>query len=370
MSRRMLLVTFDPPTGPGGIEGRTMSYTRKLRSYGFHVEVAAISPGVVHSEEPYMGTRLERFSSSPIQSPQTLSGLVKMMHRGMLDSVFILTGGTTIIGLLLLAYSRVSGRRSAVFFYGKDILQSRRKVSARLSVVLSVIFAGRVATNSRYTAGLLPLKPHRPVAIIYPGVDPTVRDRTDGSGRGDGLPRILFVGRLVRRKGADLLLEAFAPLLSSFPGLTMDIVGDGPEMGRLRARASELGLDGPVTFHGTLDGQRLWQVYARATLLVLPSRSSEDDVEGFGTVFLEAGVFGIPSVGTRTGGIPEAVIDGVTGRLVNAEDVEGLREVLHDLLSDPAQTRKLGEGAREMARRFSWDASCQRVMQLYADDDQ
>jgi phosphatidyl-myo-inositol dimannoside synthase len=362
----MLIVTFDPPTGPGGIEGRTVAYTRKLQDYGLHVEVAAISPGAAHSAEPYMGTQLVRFSSSPVQSSKTVSGLVKMLNRSTLDSVFVLTGGTTIIGLLLLAYSRVSGRRSAVFFYGKDLLQSRRRVVTRLSVVLSIILAGRVATNSRYTAGLLPLKPRRPIAIIYPGVDPTVQLGTDGSG-GNGFPRILFVGRLVKRKGADLLLEAFAPLLSPFPRLMLDIVGDGPEMSHLRVQASELGIEGAVVFHGTLRGERLWQLYARASMLVLPSRSSEYDVEGFGTVFLEAGIFGVPSVGTRTGGIPEAVIDGVTGRLVNSEDVEGLRGALIELLSNPAETRKLGEGARELAQKLNWDASCVRVMQLYKD---
>jgi phosphatidylinositol alpha-1,6-mannosyltransferase len=345
-----------------------MAYTRRLQSYGMHVEVAAISPGATHSVEPYLGTRLIRFSSSPIQATHTLTGLVKLMNRSPLDSVFILTGGTTIIGLFLLAYSKVSRRKSAVFFYGKDLLQSRRRVATRLSVILSILLAGRVATNSRFTAGLLPLKPRRPIAIIYPGVDPTVANGTDGSNSGDGSPRILFVGRLVRRKGVDLLLEAFAPLLSQFPGLTMDIVGDGPEMSRLRFRASELGLDGAITFHGTLLGQRLWQLYARASFLVLPSRISEQDAEGFGTVILEAGIFGVPSVGTRTGGISEAVIDGVTGRLVGAEDVEGLRETLYELLSNPAKTRKLGKGARELAQRLNWDASCQQVMQLYSDD--
>jgi phosphatidylinositol alpha-1,6-mannosyltransferase len=365
----MLIVTFDPPSGPGGIEGRTMAYTRRLQDYGYHVEVAAVSPGSAHSAEPYMGTRLVRFSSSPIHIPHTLSGLLRMMNRSPFDSLFILTGGTTIIGLFLLAYAKVSGRRGAVFFYGKDLLQSRRRVSTRLAVVLSLILARRVATNSKFTAGLLPFRPRRPIAIIYPGVDSAVRDGTDRSGGGDRFPRILFVGRLVRRKGVDLILEAFRPLLSSFPSLTLDIVGDGPEMNRLSVRAHELGIDRAVTFHGTLIGQSLWQLYGRAYLLVLPSRSSEEDVEGFGTVFLEAGIFGIPSVGARTGGIPEAVIDGVTGRLVDAEDVKGLEKTLYELLSNPAESRRLGEGAREMALRFNWDASCQQVMHLYIDDD-
>jgi phosphatidylinositol alpha-1,6-mannosyltransferase len=366
----MLIVTFDPPKGPGGIEGRAMAYTKKLRGYGFYVEVAAISPGAVRSEEPYQGTKLARFSSSPVQSPRSLVGLVRMINRSRLDSIFFLTGGTTFIGLILLAYSKFSGRRNAVFFYGKDLLQSRARISTRISVILSVILARRVATNSRYTAGLLPMRPRRRVGVIYPGVDPPILDEQIETGRVGGPPRVLFVGRLVWRKGVDLLLEAFAPLPSSFPGLTMDIVGDGPEMNHLRSRSAELGLDGIVSFHGSLEGLRLWRLYALASLLVLPSRSSESDVEGFGTVFLEAGIFGVPSVGTRTGGIPEAVIDGETGRLVNAEDVEGLREIISELLSDPAETTRLGKGARKTAQKLNWDASCQQLMRLYTDEGQ
>jgi phosphatidylinositol alpha-1,6-mannosyltransferase len=365
VSRRLLIVTFDPPSGSGGVEGRSMAYTGRLLTRGFHVEVAAISPKGARSREPYIGTRLSRFPSSPIQGPRTLGGIVKMLNDSHLDSVFVLTGGATIIGLFLLAYAKVSRRRSVVFFYGRDLLQAKQRLATRFSVILSLMLAHRVATNSRFTAGLLPLVPRRPIAIVYPGVDPDVRKGLGTRSEVNDSPRVLFVGRLVRRKGADLLLEAFAPLLSSFPSLKLDIVGDGPEMSALRNQASKLGIDKAVDFHGALYGQNLWRQYARASFLVMPSRSSRDDIEGFGTVFLEAGVFGVPSVGTRTGGIPEAVIDGVTGRLVNADDVEGLTKVLFELLSNPVERQRLGEGAKERAQAFNWDASCQNVIRLF-----
>jgi phosphatidylinositol alpha-1,6-mannosyltransferase len=342
-----------------------MAYTSGLQRHGFHVEVAAISSGAARSKEPYIGTHVSGFSSSPIQSPRTLGGIVRLLNDSHLDSVFILTGGATVMGLFLLAYASVFRRRSVVFFYGRDLLQARQRLATRISVIFSLVLARRVATNSRFTAGLLPMAPRRPIAIIYPGVDPSICKGVDKPGGGKDSPRVLFVGRLVKRKGADLLLDAFAPLLSSFPGLRLDIVGDGPEMGALRNQASELGIDGAVDFHGALYGRELWEQYAHASFLVMPSRSSKDDVEGFGTVFLEAGVFGVPSVGTRTGGIPEAVIDGVTGKLVNADDVEGLREVLVELLNNPLERQSLGEGAKERAQAFNWDVSCQSLIQLF-----
>ena len=135
-------------------------------------------------------------------------------------------------------------------------------------------------------------------------------------------------------------------------------------MSNLVSQANRLGLEGAVTFHGALFGQRLWDVYAKASLLVLPSRQSASDAEGFGTVFLEAGVFGIPSVGTRTGGIPEAVIDGATGKLVRADSTDELRSAIKSLLDDPEEMERMGLRALEWARRFSWERSTDQVLRL------
>lgn len=79
----------------------------------------------------------------------------------------------------------------------------------------------------------------------------------------------------------------------------------------------------------------------------MPSRSSSDDVEGFGTVFLEAGIFGKPVVGTRTGGIPEAVLDEVTGLLVPDGDSHALAEALQRILSDEELRTRMGRNGRE-----------------------
>jgi glycosyltransferase involved in cell wall biosynthesis len=361
---RLLMVTFDPPAGSGGIEGRTMAYAAGLVRRSICVKVAAIGLNEKLSEERYQGTRLVRLPSSVTHIPRTFSTLVRMMNSSAIDTVFFLSGGSTPVGLLTLGYSRLTGRRSGVFFYGRDVLQIRRRPAGGIALAFSILLAGRVATNSRYTASLLPVRPRGRLAIIHPGVDAEISKESPGDVRDEAHPRVLFVGRLVRRKGADLLVSAFSQLKSELPAIQLDIVGDGPEMKSLKALAEELGLGDSVTFHGALYGHELWRRYAEASILVLPSRQSNDDAEGFGTVFLEAGAFGIPSIGTQTGGIPEAIVDGCTGRLVADEDVEGLKDAVKDLLEDPTERLRLGRNAKERVSEFTWESSTNHVLQF------
>ena len=340
-----------------------MAYTTGLRARGVHVEVAALSPGAKRSEEAYMGTELTRLSTSLSQLPATLAALASRLKRTSFDSIFMISGGSTFLGVLILGLAKFARVKSCVFFYGRDILQARGLPGGRLVLALSVLLAHGVATNSRFTASLVPLAQTRPLTIIYPGVGADISDGFKLE-RDPRSPRILFVGRLVRRKGADLLLSAFSTLRTEFPGLRLDIVGDGPELGSLRNLVRSLDLTEFVTFWGALRGQALWEKYAQASLFVMPSRESRDDVEGFGTVFLEAGAFRIPSVGTRTGGIPEAVIDGTSGKLVESDDVAGLAAAIGDLLTDRAELERLGRNAQQRALQLTWGVSTDKVLSL------
>jgi glycosyltransferase involved in cell wall biosynthesis len=365
---RLLIVTFDPPTGSGGIEGRTAVYTHIFNLRRLHVEVAAVGSHERGSKEPYQGTRLVRLSSSPAHTAGTLFVLVRMMASSAVDTVFFLSGGSTLIGILTLGFCRLSRRTAGVFFYGKDVLQLRKRPGGSLVLALSILLAGRVATNSRYTAKLLPVRPKGHTSIVYPGVDPDIPTSTLGISRDERTPRVLFVGRLVRRKGADLLMSAFAQVRLALPSAKLDVVGDGPEMEILQKLARTLQLNEAVTFYGALYGPPLWRRYAEASVFVLPSRQSKTDVEGFGTVFLEAGIFGVPSVSTRTGGIPEAVIDGLTGKLVDDEDVEGLQQAIKGLLEDRDERQRLGANARARALKLSWESSSNQVLGFLGED--
>ncbi len=152
---------------------------------------------------------------------------------------------------------------------------------------------------------------------------------------------ILCLGRLIPRKGQDQLLRA----LPHLPRARLLLVGRGPDESRLRGIARELEVEDRVEFLGYLaDPDPAWR---RASIYAMPCREEADgDSEGYGLTFLEAGARGLPVVGGRTGGVPEAVLEGVTGLLVEPQDGEGLVAALGELLGDPQRGRALGEAGR------------------------
>jgi phosphatidylinositol alpha-1,6-mannosyltransferase len=127
------------------------------------------------------------------------------------------------------------------------------------------------------------------------------------------------------------------------------------------------GVDAFVKFVIAPERVTLASLYKEADLFALPVRASEDDVEGFGIVFLEAALFALPSVSTRAGGIPEAVLDGVTGTLVDPDSDGELHEALKKLLSDPEAAARMGEAAKvRVLRDFRWETRAEAFLERLA----
>jgi len=340
----------------GGVEGRAVAYTRELMRAKSFVEVIALAPSYGFSDVVFEGTTLYRYPSSVLSILTTFKRAAWEISQKSIDSVFLLSGALTLFGALMLLFCKLTGRSSVAFLYGKDILGLPRKVRwAALSVV--GLFASRLAVNSRFTSRLLPGFLSRSAGILYPGVNPEIGEHiTDERPR--GTKRVLFVGRLVERKGADDLLRAFSFLVRESQDVALDIVGDGPDEGRLRLLAKELGVEKNVRFYGRLTGKALHERYSQADVLAMPSRTMKNDVEGFGTVFLEAAVFGKPSIGTMSGGIPEAITHGDNGLLVKERDVSALEGALKALIGDDERRLSMGENAkRTVLSHFTWKAS-------------
>lgn len=172
--------------------------------------------------------------------------------------------------------------------------------------------------------------------------------------------RVLFVGRLESRKGIDVLLDAIPNVLAQFPHAILDIVGDDtiPKPDGTTYKGEFLKKDLPasirsrIVFHGRAEEHELREFYRDCDIFIAPSR-----YESFGLVFLEALMFGKPVIGCDAGGGPEVVTDGETGYLVAPGDVEGLKNALIKLLSEPKLRREMGAAARvDYERRFTVQA--------------
>jgi colanic acid/amylovoran biosynthesis glycosyltransferase len=188
----------------------------------------------------------------------------------------------------------------------------------------------------------------------------------DAVARRDSRSGILFVGRLVEKKGADHLLSALAYLP---PGARRDlrvrVVGDGPMLHRLDARAQQLGLH--VEFLGYQPPAVVAALLSESAIFAGPSHtSSNGDAEGLGMVFLEAALHGIPCVAYRHGGVPEAVLHGVSGLLADEGDVRGLAENIGVLLEDAELRERLGDAARShVSANFDIQVQTRRLEALY-----
>lgn len=205
------------------------------------------------------------------------------------------------------------------------------------------------------------------IVTIHYGLDPrAVRfdDRASARaafGLDPAAPVIGLFGRLIRQKGVDVLLEAFARLRADHPAACLLIVGDGVLRPALEAQAGRLGLDGAVTFTGWVeDGARLMPA---CDLIAIPSRW-----EGFGLVALEAMAAGRPLVASQVSALPEIVSDGETGLLVPPDDAGALAEALGALLADPARAAAMGAaGSARLASAFSVEKMVQATLALYHD---
>jgi phosphatidylinositol alpha-1,6-mannosyltransferase len=216
---------------------------------------------------------------------------------------------------------------------------------------------------SRYTGGVLRDAGVKPEAIhVAPnGVDAQTFQPGDGAsfraehGLGDG-PLVVTVCRLVPRKGIDTTLEAVATLRERIPGLRYAIGGSGPDRPRLEAKVTALGLDDTVVFLGRVPDAAMADCMTAADVFCMPARSEVPDVEGFGLVFLEAGACETAVVGARAGGVPDAIVHGETGLLVEPSDADGLATALADLLGDEERRRAMGKAARaRIEAQCTWD---------------
>jgi phosphatidylinositol alpha-1,6-mannosyltransferase len=174
-------------------------------------------------------------------------------------------------------------------------------------------------------------------------------------------PILLTVGEIKPRKGQATSLLAFAKVKKHFPSARYWLVGEYRKNEYFQT-LQKIIMDNhieDVEFFGRLSDEKLGECYRQASLFVLASHSmvavEKNHFEGFGLVYLEAGAYGLPVIGTRYGGVPEAIREHETGLLVEPGDVDGLAEAISQLLSDPTLMSKMGNANRLWSETLTWE---------------
>lgn len=267
------------------------------------------------------------------------------------------------------------GRRHGVpyvvYCHGEEVSIQRRDALKRRVMPFLYNRAAAIIANSHNSRQLLLDLGVRPelVHVVNPGVDLDKFTPVPPPAREPGEIVLLTVGRHQARKGHDQALRAVAQLAPKYPGLRYRIAGDGEETPRLKALCTELGLDDRVEWLGTVPHDELAGLYQDCDIFLMANRHmGDDDLEGFGMVFLEAAACAKPSIGGDSGGVPDAVEQDVTGLLVDTEDIGAIAGAIERLAQDPALRARMGEAGRARCEReFDWRAVSARIRGLVGD---
>jgi glycosyltransferase involved in cell wall biosynthesis len=218
----------------------------------------------------------------------------------------------------------------------------------------AITTADRVVAISTSTAREIQEVAPVPVEVIPYAVDLPHPSRLASSDSGP--TRLLYVGRLVERKGVRYLIEALAALAPNVRAEAV-IIGDGPERDALQATAQSLGVADRVTFRGWVTPEELDRAYSKASIFALPAVvDARGDTEGLGMVLLEAMTYRLPVVSTPLGGITDIVTDGQTGLLVPPNDAPALARAITTLVTDQPLAERLAiAGQRYAEQHFGWD---------------
>lgn len=201
------------------------------------------------------------------------------------------------------------------------------------------------------------------VRVVPLGTDP-VRWRADPAGaaqfrRRRGLPDgrwLVTVARLVEYKGIDTAIRLVARLRDDYPDLHYAVIGRGAHEAALRALAAELGVSQRVRVMTDVTDAELPAAYSIGEIYLGLTRETPLDVEGFGISFAEAAACGLPVIAARSGGIPDAVVDGETGMLVDPVDLDEMESALRRLLDDNALAHRIGAAGRARVEAYlNWD---------------
>ena len=364
-----LLATVDfPPLVTGGIQRYYHDICRES-----HGQIAVLTPGGDGCGEfdKAQSFRVKRVAlpagSSPIS--RALLTVLVTIHTTrvlLLGRYHKLIVGHWFLLPPLIWITRLLNIRTAVVMHGGELSRFRSESSLKRLLVANINRCDDVIANSSYTFDQLAglgvnrskikiLTPAVDSDRYQPGVCNTPTDLPEGIWFG-GMT-LLTVATLVERKGHASVISVLPRILAKYPSTRYVIIGDGPYRSTLTDKVEQLGLAATVHFLGRVtDDEVIWWLRA-CDIFVMPSRKlpGKFGEEGFGIAYLEANACGKPVIGGDSGGVRDAVINGVTGLLVNPEDNEALFIALDQLIGSKELRDLLGEqGRRRVVHDFQW----------------
>lgn len=275
-------------------------------------------------------------------------------------------------GVIALLIKVSQGVQYRCYVHGEDV--ETASTSKELSFLTKLVMykAKQIICNSQNSAEIV-LKnwkiPTNRISVMHPGVDvakfqndlkferpPNWNERTV----------LLTVGRLQKRKGHDMAIRALPTIRKSIPNIHYCIVGDGAEYECLKRLSLDLDVADNVEFLTDIDDGEMVARYQNCDLFILPNRTVDHDIEGFGIVLLEAQACGAPVLAGNSGGTKETMEVGKTGVIVDCTDPKALAQTLIKLLEDMDELKSMGQKGRDHVKHnFDWTILAKRAQRLF-----
>ncbi|CAN5633369.1 GDP-mannose-dependent alpha-(1-6)-phosphatidylinositol monomannoside mannosyltransferase [soil metagenome] len=377
---RILLVTNDFPPRKGGIQSYLEEFVTRLAALGAH-ELTVYAPrwkgdqAYDHAAAAAPFEVVRHPTTLMVPEPSVDARMRRLIESRGIETVWF--GAAAPLALLAPRARQAGATRVLASTHGHEVgwsmLPVARSALRRIGDGTDV-----VTFVSRYTRGRFAsaFGPDAALEHLPPGVD-TDRFRPDPAARTElrsryGLgerPTVVCLSRLVPRKGQDMLIRALPEIRRRVPGAALVIVGGGPYLETLRKLAGEHDVTDDVVFTQAVPATELPAHHTLGDVFAMPcrTRGAGLDVEGLGIVFLEASASGVPVVAGDSGGAPETVQDGVTGRVVDGRAPQQIIDAVSELLADPDRAAQLGANGRHwVTAQWRWDAMAGRLSDLLA----
>lgn len=308
-----------------------------------------------------------------LPTPRVARNIRKIIHQEKIAVAAF--GAAAPLGLLSASVKRAGIVKTVALTHGHEVWWAKvfpfnlamRRIGSTVDVLtyLGEFTRGEISRSQTRTSAAKMVR-------IAPGIDVEHFSPTDSSELRkkldvEGKRVIVSVGRLVHRKGQDHLIQSLPEILKKVPNAHLLMIGTGPYLDHLAKLVAINKLENHVSFIGRIQYAELPQYICAGDLFAMPSRSrlAGLEVEGLGIVYLEASSCGLPVVAGRSGGAPDAVIQGVTGLVVDGTNNDEITDAIVSILSDPERAHTMGIAGRNwIIKDWRWEIWSSRFNQL------
>ena len=303
---------------------------------------------------------------------RTVKQVLKLIKRHNINEIHC--GRVIHEGVIARVVKLITGVPFICFVHGEDVETAATSREQALLVKWVCKGSKKLVCNSENSRNLvagLGFESTSKCEVLNPGVDtsrfvPALADQAFRTKmEWEGKRVLLTVGRLQRRKGQDHMLAALPELLKTCPDLFYAIVGRGECEAELRSFIENNGLSSNAGVYTDLDDEALIKSYQQCDIFILPNRTIENDIEGFGMVLVEAQACGRPVIAGDSGGTAETMIVGKTGEIIDCSNPQNIVKGLLPILQDSSFNR-FGENAVEHVKNsLDWDAHVKKAKALF-----